>query len=71
MTRHGFWRMGVIGISAISGIKNALWDILSKSLGVPVWRLLCGKCREHLRTFTHLGMGVTGSVYETSGRRNW
>jgi len=68
MTRHSFWRMGVIGMSAISGIEMALWDILGKSLNVPVWRLLGGKCRNALRTYTHLGMGDMGSVYETSGK---
>jgi len=68
MTRHGFWRMGVIGMSAISGIEMALWDILGKSLNEPVWRLLGGKCRNALRTYTHLGMGDMGSVYETSGK---
>ncbi len=68
MTRHSFWRMGVIGMSAISGIEIALWDILGKSLNVPVWRLLGGKCRDYLRTYTHLGMGDMGSVYETHGK---
>lgn len=68
MSRHGFWRMGVIGMSAISGIEIALWDILGKSLDQPVWRLLGGKCRDYLRTYTHLGMGDMGSVYETSGK---
>lgn len=67
MTRHGFWRMGVIGMSAISGIEIALWDILGKSLETPVWRLLGGKCRDSLRTYTHLGMGNMTSVYETNG----
>jgi galactonate dehydratase len=65
MTRHGFWRMGVIGMTAISGIEMALWDILGKDLGVPVWRLLGGKVREHLRTYTHLGLGDMRAVYET------
>ncbi|WP_417522645.1 galactonate dehydratase [Marinovum sp.] len=67
MTRHGFWRMGVIGMSAISGIEIALWDILGKSLDTPVWRLLGGKCRDGLRSYTHLGMGDMNSVYETDG----
>jgi galactonate dehydratase len=67
LTRHGFWRLGVIGMSAVSGIETALWDILGKSLGVPVWRLLGGKCRDHLRTYTHLGMGDMQAVYETAG----
>ena len=65
MTKHSFWRMGVIGMSAISGIEIALWDIFGKSLGQPVWRLLGGKCRDYLRTYTHPGMGNMGSVYET------
>jgi L-alanine-DL-glutamate epimerase-like enolase superfamily enzyme len=32
-----------ITVSAISGVDCALWDILGKSLGVPVWRLLGGR----------------------------
>ncbi|MCC5976131.1 MAG: D-galactonate dehydratase, partial [Rubellimicrobium sp.] len=67
LTRHGFFRMGVIGMSAISGIEIALWDIFGKHLGQPVWRLLGGACRNHLRTYTHLGMGEMGAVYESTG----
>jgi galactonate dehydratase len=66
MTRHSFWRMGVIGMSAISGIELALWDILGKHLGVPVWQLLGGGVREYLRTYTHLGLGDMRSVYEST-----
>jgi galactonate dehydratase len=65
MHKHGFWRMGVIGASAISGIEVALWDILGKSLGVPVWRLLGGKTRNRVPVYTHLGMGDMQAVYET------
>src|SRR3569832_2829733 len=65
MTKHGFWRMGIIGMSAISGIEIALWDILGKHLGVPVWQLLGGAVREYLRTYTHLGLGDMRAVYET------
>lgn len=66
MTRHSFWRMGVIGMSAISGIEMALWDIFGKHLGVPVWRLLGGSVREYLRTYTHLGLGDMRAVYEST-----
>jgi galactonate dehydratase len=66
MTKHGFWRIGVIGKTAMSGIEVALWDIFGKSVGLPVWRLLGGKTRDRVRVYTHLGMGDTNSVYETS-----
>jgi len=65
MHKHGFWRMGVIGATAISGIEVALWDILGKELGVPVWRLLGGKTRDHVPVYTHLGLGDMRAVYET------
>jgi galactonate dehydratase len=65
MHKHGFWRMGSIGASAISGIEVALWDILGKSLGVPVWRLLGGKTRDRVPVYTHLGLGDMRAVYET------
>ncbi len=44
--RHSFFRMGVIGMSAISGLEQACWDIFGKSLGLPVYRLLGGEVRE-------------------------
>lgn len=52
-------------MSAVSGIEIALWDILGKDLGVPVWRLLGGKVREKVGVYTHLGLGDMRAVYET------
>ena len=66
MKKQSFWRLGVIGMSAISGIEIALWDILGKHLGVPVWRLLGGKVRDKVRVYTHLGLGDMRAVYETT-----
>jgi len=68
MTRHSFWRMGALGMSAISGIEIALWDIFGKSCGMPVWRLLGGKTRDYLRTYTHLDYGEMESVYESDNK---
>jgi galactonate dehydratase len=66
MNKHGFWRIGVIGKTAISGIEVALWDIFGKSVGLPVCRLLGGKTRDRVRVYTHLGMGEMSAVYKTS-----
>src|SRR5919107_758749 len=65
MKKQSFWRLGAIGMSAISGIEIALWDILGKDLGVPVWRLLGGKVRDRVGVYTHLGLGDMRAVYET------
>jgi galactonate dehydratase len=63
--KWGFWRIGVIGTSAISGIETALWDISGKELGVPVWRLLGGQVRDKVRIYTHLGLGEMTAVYQS------
>ncbi len=65
MYRQSFWRVGVIGLSAISGIEQALWDIKGKELGRPVYQLLGGAVRDKVRMYTHLGGGDMRAVYET------
>lgn len=65
MNKHSFWKLGVIGKTAISGIDMALWDIMGKSLGVPVWQLLGGKTRNKVRMYTHLGLGDSNAVYNS------
>ena len=54
--RESFWGRspgGPILMGAISGLEHALWDINGKALGVPVWRLLGGKCRERIRLYAN------------------
>jgi galactonate dehydratase len=63
--RQSFWRGGVIGLSAISGIEQALWDIRGKVLNQPVFNLLGGQVRDRVRMYTHLGGGDMRAVYET------
>lgn len=65
MYRQSFWRVGVIGMSAISGIELALWDILGKTLNKPVYQLLGGRVRDKVRMYTHLGGGDMKAVYES------
>lgn len=63
--RHSYFRLGAIGMTAISGIEQACWDIKGKALGVPVFDLLGGRVRDKVRMYTHLGGGDTRSVYES------
>jgi galactonate dehydratase len=39
--------------SAVAGVEHALWDIAGKHLGVPVYRLLGGACRERVRLYAN------------------
>lgn len=65
MYRQSFWRLGVIGMSAISAIEQACWDISGKVLKRPVYQLLGGAVRDKVRMYTHLGGGDMKAVYET------
>lgn len=57
MTHFSFWPLGVIGLTAVSAIEQALWDIKGKALGVPVWQLLGGRVRDSVRVYTHMLRG--------------
>lgn len=66
MTRFSFWPLGSIGLTAVSGIEHALWDITGKALGVPVWQLLGGKVRDSVRVYTHLRRGSSANRVSNS-----
>ena len=55
MYRTGFYRGGPEVMSAIAGIDQALWDIKGKVLGVPVYELLGGACRDTLKVYRWIG----------------
>jgi len=48
-----YFRSGVTGNNALSGIDGALWDILGKRCGVPVYKLLGGKVRAAVPLYGH------------------
>lgn len=43
---------GTVVMSALAALDIALWDIKGKALGVPVYELLGGKCRDKVRFST-------------------
>ncbi len=60
---------GVITNAAISGIEHALWDIKGKALGVPVYQLLGGKCRDKVRVYIHAGGNTPEELVENTVSR--
>lgn len=51
--RDSYWRGGPVLMSALSAVEMALWDILGKSLKVPVWQLLGGKVNDKVRIYVN------------------
>jgi len=52
--RSSRFPFGLVEMAALSGIEIALWDILGKKCGVPVYKLLGGSCRDKIRAYVSL-----------------
>ncbi|ROS38685.1 galactonate dehydratase [Amycolatopsis thermoflava] len=66
MTKAAFYRGGPVLSSAVAGIDQALWDILGKSLGVPVHQLLGGAVRDEVRVYGWIGGDEPSAVAEAA-----
>lgn len=64
--RGQFWRGGPVLMSALSGIEQALWDIVGKYLGQPVYNLLGGLVRDRIRLYANGWMGNIDSIEEVA-----
>jgi len=53
-----------ISIAAISAVDIALWDILGKSLGQPVWRLLGGRKADRMPAYASGGWAPANKIGE-------
>lgn len=49
-----------MGYHAISGVETALWDLVGKESGLPIYRFLGGKFRDRVRIYAdcHAGSGL-------------
>ncbi len=53
MYRDDYARAGEIAMSAIATIETACWDIVGKSLGQPVYKLLGGAVRDRIKAYAN------------------
>jgi galactonate dehydratase len=69
LSKGGFYRGGILLMSAISGIEQALWDIKGKALGVPVYELMGGAVRDIMRIYAWVGGDIPEDVSRHAKKR--
>lgn len=69
MTKAAFYRGGPVLSSAVAGLDQALWDILGKSLGVPVHQLLGGAVRDEVRVYGWIGGDEPAEVADAAAEQ--
>ncbi len=53
-------------MGALSAIEMAMWDIVGKAVGKPIYQLLGGKAHERLRSYTYLYPDAGADAYAAS-----
>lgn len=61
--RDSFWVGGPMHTTALSAVEIALWDIMGKELGAPIYRLLGGPTRESIPLYCHCASGDSPETF--------
>lgn len=66
--RDSFWVGGPMHASIISALEIALWDILGKELGLPLYRLFGGPTRDRVLLYAHCQSGDSPAQFASNAR---
>ncbi len=66
---HDYRSPSLTSTPALSAIEMALWDIVGKATGQPIYNLLGGKFRDQLRAYAYLDMAGVWENPELAGER--
>ena len=64
-SNHDYRHPSLYGTPALSAIEMALWDIVGKATGQPIYNLLGGRCHDKLRAYAYM---PTDGVWENPAK---
>jgi galactonate dehydratase len=54
--------------AAVSALEQAIWDLIGKRVGLPVYQLLGGRCRDRVRAYANIGYALKDEATDTLAR---